>query len=282
MLISSSSRFKFVLLLYHHHIINSMCYNLFLYVSCWTMFCFIYFVLLMMIICSSSGSSSNSSSSNSCCLFVYLFICHIEWKTSQDWSLLEAWDERRNGIGWRLHRIVKQSPTSTGRVTDPPSRAGWMGGLSDWSVVKDVNVVGGAASDSPVFREGAYPAGILTSFSSACSSFSPRQTRAATLFIYPAFSPFFRRPHARPVPLRPRGQLRCGGGGILRVRRPPLGAQVRVQPAQRVPSVPGVLHLPTMAKGEENSRGNRTCVVRSLGSMTSFLFRSFLSGLGED
>lgn len=73
------------------------------------------------------------------------------------------------------------------------------------------------------------------------------------LFIYykVSFNFFFREAkHARPVPLRPRLQLRLRRGGIFRVKRTAVGAQVALQQAERVPAVSGVLNLPEMAKGE--------------------------------
>lgn len=52
------------------------------------------------------------------------------------------------------------------------------------------------------------------------------------------------------MPLRPRLQLRLRRGGILRVKRTAVGAQVPLQQAERVPAVSGVLNLPEMAKGK--------------------------------
>lgn len=52
------------------------------------------------------------------------------------------------------------------------------------------------------------------------------------------------------MPLRPRLQLRLRRGGILRVKRTAVGAQVPLQQAERVPAVSGVLNIPEMATGK--------------------------------
>lgn len=69
--------------------------------------------------------------------------------------------------------------------------------------------------------------------------------------------------HARPVPLRPRLQLRPCRGGILRVKRTAVRAEVPLQQAERVPAVSGVLNLPEMAKGK-GKVGNMSTVLPTL------------------
>lgn len=59
--------------------------------------------------------------------------------------------------------------------------------------------------------------------------------------------------HAGSVPVRTRVQLGPGGGGVLRVQRAAVGAEVPLQQAQRVPAVSGVFNLPEMATSKNKN-----------------------------